>query len=68
MTDQEKKIIIIVGAIVLTTAGFFIIPPLMKKFSNRLYKKSMKSESIDFDNMGPEIVKKTNESEMGDEK
>lgn len=63
----EKKILIIVGGILLTAIGFMVIPPLMKKYSNKLYKSRTKSDDIDFDNMGPEIVKKTQDSEVEDE-
>lgn len=41
-----------------TVIGFLVIPPLMKKYSNKLYKSSLKKDEIDFDKMGPEIVKK----------
>lgn len=63
---SEKKTLIIIGGIILTVVGFIIIPPMMKKYSNKLYKSRMKSEDIDFDSMGPEIVKKTKDSEMED--
>lgn len=64
---SEKKVFIIIGGIILTVIGFMIIPPLMKKYSNKLYKSNIKSGEIDFESMGPEIVKKTNDSEMEDE-
>lgn len=54
--------LIAVGAI-LTVAGFLCIPPLMRKYSNKVYKTSLKKECIDFDNMGPEIVPKKNGEE-----
>lgn len=59
----EKKTLIIISGVILTVVGFIIIPPLMKKYSNKLYKLRIKSEDIDFDGMGPEIVKKTKDSE-----
>ena len=59
----EKKTLIIISGVILTVVGFIIIPPLMKKYSNKLYKSRIKSEDIDFDSMGPEIVKKTKDSE-----
>ena len=46
------------GSIILTVAGFMLIPPLIEKYGNKLYKSSLKNEEIDFDNLGPEIVKK----------
>lgn len=62
----EKKTLIIISGVILTVVGFIIIPPLMKKYSNKLYKLRIKSEDIDFDSMGPEIVKKTKDSETED--
>lgn len=40
----------------LTVVGFIVIPPLIKKYGNKAYKKSLDAEDIDFDSMGPEIV------------
>ena len=56
--DSNKTIWWVLGFIALAAVGFFVIPPLMKKYSNKLYKKSLKKDEIDFDNLGPEIVKK----------
>lgn len=63
----QKKMLIIVGGIILTVVGFMIIPPLMEKYSNKLYKSRINSDDIDFDSMGPEIVRKTKDSETEDE-
>lgn len=30
--------------------------PLIKKYGNKVYKKSLDTDDIDFDDMGPEIV------------
>lgn len=51
-----SKFLMFVGGATLMVAGFIVIPPLMEKYSNRMYKSSLKKEEIDFDNMGPEIV------------
>lgn len=56
--DSNKTIWWVLGLIALAAVGFIVIPPLMKKYSNKLYKKSLKEDEIDFDNLGPEIVKK----------
>lgn len=40
----------------LTVVGFIVIPPLIKKYGNKEYKKSLNTNDIDFDDMGPEIV------------
>jgi hypothetical protein len=50
------KVGLVVAGAALTVAGFVVIPPLVKKYSNKVYKKSLNTEDIDFDNMGPEIV------------
>lgn len=70
MKEQKKNNrcvrvgLFVVGA-ALTVAGFIVIPPLIKKYGNKAYKKSLSTEDIDFDNMGPEIVpyEDTNEEE-----
>ncbi|MEY8238217.1 hypothetical protein AALA36_21405 [Lachnospiraceae bacterium 66-29] len=40
----------------LTVLGFVVIPPLIKKYGNKVYKKALDAEALNFDNMGPEIV------------
>ena len=54
----RKTIYWIIGTVAVTTVGFLVIPPLMKKYSNKLYKFSLKKDNIDFENMGPEVVEK----------
>lgn len=54
--DKFGNIIWIVVGSVSTIVGIFIIPFLIKKYGNKAYKKSLKTEEIDFDEMGPEIV------------
>ncbi|MBR0399806.1 MAG: hypothetical protein IJH95_03190 [Mogibacterium sp.] len=61
--STEKTIYWIIGIAAVTVIGFLVIPPLMKKYSNKLYKSSLKKDDIDFDKMGPEIVKKENAKE-----
>ena len=61
MKEQKKndrcvKVGLFVAGAVLTVAGFIVIPPLIKKYGNKAYKKSLSTEDIDFDNMGPEIL------------
>lgn len=51
-----------VGA-TLTIAGLVFIPPLLQKYAGKVYKVSVKKASIDFDNMGPEIVPLKNTEE-----
>jgi hypothetical protein len=54
--QSGRRIVIVVGGLVLTIIGFLTIPQLVRKYSNKRYKKSLESEEIDFDNMGPEII------------
>lgn len=71
MNDKKKKdrcgklVWFAVGS-ALTVAGFLIIPPLIKKYGNKAYKKSLSTEEIDFDDMGPEIVPFNEETKEGE--
>lgn len=60
---KVSKTILIAGGVLLTALGFMIIPSLLKKCSNSLYKKTIKNEDIDFEDMEPEIIKKENAEE-----
>lgn len=51
-----KKKLWILGSIALMVIGVFVVPKLLKIYTGKLYKKSHKE--IDYDEMGPEIVKK----------
>lgn len=46
----------------LTVAGFILIPPLIKKYGDKVYKKSLNTDDVDFDEMGPEIVPFANDT------
>lgn len=54
--DRRGKIMWTVVGSVFTMAGFIILPTLIKKYGSRVYKKSLNTNDIDFDEMGPEIV------------
>ena len=56
--EGNKTIWWMLGAITLTIVGFAVIPPLIKQYSSKLYRETNKREKIDFDDLGPEIVKK----------
>lgn len=56
--SSGKTLCWVLGAIAITVVGIIVIPPLLKKYGVKLYKSSAKKEEIDFDNLGPEIVKK----------
>ena len=54
--DRCVKVGLFAAGVALTVAGFIVVPPLIKKYGNKAYKKSLSTEDIDFDSMGPEIV------------
>ena len=56
--SSGKTLCWVLGAIAITVVGIIVIPPLLNKYGVKLYKSSAKKEEIDFDNLGPEIVKK----------
>lgn len=41
---------------VLMAAGFIIIPPLIQRWGNKIYKKILSTNEMDFNDIGPEIV------------
>lgn len=53
-----SKVLTVSGAVALTAVGCVVIPPLLEKSSNKAYKALVKRDEIDFDNLGPEIVRK----------
>lgn len=54
--DRCVKVGLFAAGVALTVAGFIVVPPLIKKYGNKAYKKSLSTKYIDFDSMGPEIV------------
>lgn len=61
MKNEEKrcsvsKFLMFVSGAALTVVGFIVIPKLLGKYSNKIYKSSLKKDQIDFDSMRPEIV------------
>lgn len=59
MKDKKNicsKVAWVIAGSALTVAGFIFIPPLVQKYGNKIYKKSLKNDEIDFDEMGPKIV------------
>ena len=72
MEDQKKKArikkaAVIVGSAAATVAGVLVIPTVINKLSSKLYKESIGRKPIDFDNMGPEIVRKEPQQENNEE-
>lgn len=60
---KRRTIYWFIGLVAMTAIGFLLIPPLMKKCSNKIYKSSLKKDRIDFENMGPEVLKKVKSKE-----
>ena len=56
--NSKKKKWLLPGFIIFSAMGFIVMPPLLKKYNNKIYKAISKKEEIDFDNLGPDIVKK----------
>ncbi len=46
--------------IALLLIGFLVVPKILEKYSNSIYKRTSHKD-IDFNNLGPEIVKKDEE-------
>jgi len=53
----SSKLWWLVGSVTLTIVGFIIVPPLITIVSNKVYKMMTSTDKIDFENLGPEIVK-----------
>ena len=58
--NRKKKICRAIGIVAITAVGIIVIPPIIEELTNRFYKCSVKNEIVDYDNMGPEIIKKEN--------
>lgn len=56
----NTTVLVVAGVIVLIIAGFVVIPPLLRKYSNKLYKASIKKDEVNINSLGPEIVRKQN--------
>ena len=55
---RKNKIGRFIGFMAITAVGIIVIPPIIDELTNRFYKCSVKNEIVDYDNMGPEIIKK----------
>ena len=54
--------LVVSGTVALSVVGIAVLPPLLKKCSNKIYKVLVKKDEIDFENLGPEIVRKEEEN------
>lgn len=53
---KRNQLIWIAVSVALLAVGVFVVPKILKKATAKVYKNSQ--PELDFDNMGPEIVKK----------
>ncbi len=53
----KKVLLWSISAISLLVMAFLVVPTCIEKISAKLFKRSLIEEEIDFDNLGPEIVK-----------
>ena len=60
MTKLEK-VLCVIGGITLVVVGIMVVPKLLKKYTGKLYKNS--HGEIDFNDFGPELVKKDTKGE-----
>lgn len=63
--DHCFEIGLLVAGAALTVASIVVIPPLIKKYGDKRYKKSLSKEDIDYDNLGPEIIPNEASEELG---
>ena len=66
MSKKGKKILFVVGGVALTAAAFVVIPPAINKVSQKIYRTQNDTSDIDFDNMGPEVVRKEQDTQDKD--
>lgn len=58
MMKSGKIVWRIIGVLAAVAVSFLVIFPLVQKLSDKLYKKCEQKKEIDFDNLGPEVVRK----------
>lgn len=58
MMKKKKSKVWWIVSLILVLVGFVVIPYFIDKYGNKIYKSSLKRNVIDFDNLGPQIIKK----------
>lgn len=58
MMKKKKGKVWWIVSLILVLIGFAVIPYFIDKYGNKIYKASLKGNVIDFDNLGPQIIKK----------
>lgn len=54
----KRNLIFVVGSVALTAVSVVVVPPILDRLSRKAYKASVDTSDIDFNDMGPEIVRK----------
>lgn len=58
MAKFKEKVSLIVAGVGLTAIAFVAIPPIINKVARKVYRAQSDTSDIDFENLGPEIVRK----------
>jgi hypothetical protein len=53
---KVQRIVSMISGVSLTVIGFLVIPKVINKYSQKIYKRNLKADEIDFADMGPKIV------------
>jgi hypothetical protein len=64
--NRCKKVTWFIIGSTLTVAGFIVIPSFVKKYGNKVYKNTLHTDEINFDNLGPKIVQLEEKQEKND--
>ena len=56
--NKRKAVYWSIGFIAVAVVGIFVVPEIMKRFGNKLYKFLLKKDECNFEDIGPEIVKR----------
>lgn len=63
MVELKEKLPLIIAGVALTAVAFVVIPPIINKVSRKVYSSQNDTSDIDFENMGPEVVRKEQDTQ-----
>ena len=63
LSGWKRNLVLVTGSVALTVVGVVVVPPILNRLSRKAYKESVNTSSIDFEDMGPEIVRKESAKE-----
>lgn len=58
-----RALLKLIGIIAMVAASILLVTPLMQKLSDKLYKAHELKEEINFDDLGPKVVRKSGQEE-----